>query len=321
MYLQGYSVMEIRNSLNEAGQMTPNEYFNFTRGYNFNTVSQWSIASIYNMLKNEQYTGSYIASVKSMSTKGKRSKIPKSEWVILPDKHQPIISTEDYLKVQELRIKCRQNMEKRNYLLKGKTSCGCCGYALMYGNPTTLAKYRCIHTLGDKKAECHKMSVNANELEEAVLSIIKNQADVVLKSIDLTNLQKKTEVDRIVAEYEEQIRKWIEQRQINYERFALNEIDRETHKELMKGCTEQLTRLNSQLAIIKQAKIEKEEARKLAALAQEALKKAASPQDIVNALIDKVYVFPGNRLEIKWKFVYFENINIGGLINEYGYVK
>jgi hypothetical protein len=43
----------------------------------------------------------------------------------------------------------------------------------------------------------------------------------------------------------------------------------------------------------------------VAALAKNTLSETATPRDIVNALIDKVLVFPGNHIEIYWKFSNF----------------
>jgi hypothetical protein len=53
---------------------------------------------------------------------------------------------------------------------------------------------------------------------------------------------------------------------------------------------------------------DKEADKNVTAIAKEALDAAASPQDIVNALVDKIHVFPGNRIEIRWKFANFAAI-------------
>jgi hypothetical protein len=196
-------------------------------------------------------------------------------------------------------------MNRGNYLLHGKATCGCCGYALVYNNPATSSKYRCVHTLADKNAECHKLNVNANELEEAVIAIIKKQAAVVLDSEDLSGIQKKGEIDQMTTGVEEQIRYWVEQRQKNFEKFILNDIDRDEHKKSMNECSEQLERLNHQLSIIKQTVSDKQESKKVAAAAQEALVGTASQKDIVNALVDKILISPGDRFEIRWRFVNF----------------
>jgi hypothetical protein len=45
--------------------------------------------------------------------------------------------------------------------------------------------------------------------------------------------------------------------------------------------------------------------KKIAALANDVLGDTATPKDIVNALVDKVLVFPNDHIEIRWKFANF----------------
>jgi hypothetical protein len=162
-----------------------------------------------------------------------------------------------------------------------------------------------MKTHADPTAECHKMKVNADELENAVMTIIKKQAEVILDNGDLSELRKMTDFGRRSAECEKQIRQWVEQRQTYYEQFIQGEIDRDTHLKLKSECTENLDRLNNQLAVIKQAEHDKEADKKITAIAKEALNATATPQDIVNALVDKILFYPGNRVEIRWKFANF----------------
>ena len=49
----------------------------------------------------------------------------------------------------------------------------------------------------------------------------------------------------------------------------------------------------------------KDAANKVAALAKDALSTTAAPKDIVDALVEKVLVYPGFHLEIHWKFAHF----------------
>ena len=168
------------------------------------------------ILKNEQYAGTYIASKTFQDVNGKKYHTPKSEWVMIPDKHPAIISKAVFDEVQGIRAKSRKNMHRRDYLLHGKISCGCCGYAMVYGETTVPPSYRCMRTHADPEAQCHKMKVIAPEIEEAVMTVIKRQAEVVLESGDLTGIYKKHEVERRTAECEKQIHQWVEQRQRYY---------------------------------------------------------------------------------------------------------
>ena len=272
----------------------------------------------------------------------KKYHTPKSEWIKIPDKHPAIISKDVFEQVQLIRAISRKNMSHRDYLLSGKTSCGCCGYALSYNAATAIHTYRCTKTHANPAAACHKMKVSSDELESPAMAIIKKQAEVVLGS-ELTSLDdlsdfrkasvsddlsgyRKTSVGilsvdipgnstRLIAgaghisDYEKQINQLSKERQSCYEQFVGGEIGRDTFQTLKAGYTLQIDMLNNQLSILKQSRRQAEQSKdasnKAEALARNALSETATSKDIVNALIEKVLVFPDNHVEIRWKFANF----------------
>ena len=231
--------------------------------------------------------------------------VPKSEWIRIPNKHPAIINKDVFEQVQVIRANSRKNMNRRDYLLSGITACGCCGFALVYGESTTPATYRCMKTHADPAADCHKMKVGADVLESAVMAIIKKQSEVVLACDDLSEFQKVGIDERQKGEFENQISQLASRRQQCYEQFVCGEIDRDTFQSIKSDCTTQIERMNNQLSILKQAEQDKGANKKAATLAQNALNKTATPKDIVNALVEKVLVFPNNHVEIRWKFANF----------------
>jgi hypothetical protein len=73
--------------------------------------------------------------------------------------------------------------------------------------------------------------------------------------------------------------------------------------------TARIDRLTQKLAVFQQSTRKREADRKTAALAKDALSETANPKDIVDALVEKILVFPGNHIEIYWKFANFaENL-------------
>ena len=68
----------------------------------------------------------------------------------------------------------------------------------LYGNTTTQPMYRCMATHADPAAACHKLKIPSIEVEHAVMSIIKKQAEVVLNSADLSGFQKSTVNNKIL---------------------------------------------------------------------------------------------------------------------------
>ena len=303
--LKGFTARDITEELQKARHLPPGEYFKLARGLNIQPTYKWPVLRVREILKNEQYTGAYIAGRTYQDESGCKYHTPPSEWIIIPSKHPPIVPKEIFKQVQALGLQGKRKMQPHNYLLRGKIVCGACGHAMIYGNTTTQPMYRCMKTHANPIAVCHKMKVNANELEEAVMSIIKKQAEIVLESGDLAGLRKNTDFERRIADCEKQIGYWIEQRQKYYEQFVLNVIDRDTHAKLKGECTANLSRLNMQLSVIKQAERDKEAGKKVAAIAKDVLNPTATPQDIVNALVEKILVSPGNNVEIRWKFVNF----------------
>ena len=197
-------------------------------------------------------------------------------------------------------------MSRRDYLLSGLTACGCCGFAMVYNESTTTATYRCMKTHANPAADCHKMKINADVLEGSVMSIIKKQAEVVLGSNDLSGFCKTSEDTRTNGNFEKQISQLTGLRQKCYEQFVVGEIDKDVFRTLKADYTVQIERLNNQLAVLKQAERDNNIMKKAEALAKNALSKTATPRDIVNALIEKVFVFPNNHIEIRWKFANFE---------------
>ena len=309
---QGLSVREIRDRLTEAGYPIPTEYIKLGRGYEITPTCLWTDKCVRGILQNVQYTGAYVAGkiLKNYET-GKKYHTAQSDWIIIPDKNPAIIEQALFDEVQEILTsgKGKRQMRPRDYLLRGDiVKCGCCGYALAYDESTATAAYRCHHTLADHNAECRKLKVNAAELDEVVLTIIRKHAEVVLNSGDLSELRIVGADGKRVADYEKEIWECIEQRQRDYERFVLREIDCETHNALKNDCAERLERLNNQIAILRQAERDKHSGQKSAGIAKRVLSEAVTQREIVETLIDKVLVFPGKKIEIRWKVADFANI-------------
>jgi len=324
MTLQGLSAKVISDKLYEAGYPTPSEQTKLNRGHSIQPTNRWKPQAVKDILKDEQYIGTYIAGksfqlaldcsccADNYAKKNQRRKcrakkyhVPKSEWVMIPDKHPAIISKDVFEQVQVIRANIRKNMNRRDYLLTGKTACGCCGFALVYSESTTPATYHCMKTHANPAAACHKMKISADELEGAVMAIIKKQAEVVLGSDDLSGFRKIGEGAQLLDGYEQQISQLSYQRQHSYEQFVSSEISKDTFQALKTDYTAQIDRLNNQLSLLKQAEQKKGANQRAEALAKNALSETATPRDIVEALVEKVIVFPNNHVEISWKFANF----------------
>lgn len=306
MALQGLSVAEIIRKVREAGYPSPAEHIKLMRGYDISPECRWTDENVRSMLKNVQYTGAYVSGkVRQDYGTGKKYTMRECDWIVIPDKYPAIISNDVFEQVQLLlqqHKKCR-NKNPGALHFSGKIfKCGCCGYGLRYCDKANPPRYHCVHTLALPDAKCHKMKVNAFELENALLTIIKKQAEVVIGSDDLTRFRKTNEETLKMADCENRIRALSEQRQDCYERFLSSEIDRDTFMAMKNEYSAQIEGITNQTALLRQTGRDKETHNKVVTVTKEVMTETATLKDIVTALVDKVFVFPDNRLEIHWKF-------------------
>ena len=170
LYIDGYSIAEIVRRLNSAGQRTE-------------SGRPFCINKIYNILKQERYTGVYIFG---------DHRIPGGMPVI--------IDPDTWEKAQRMKSKTARHYEKSpvEYLLTGKAFCGHCGKPLVGDSGTskdgtTHYYYTCQSR--KRRAGCSKKSVRKDALEDYVINFL---LDHVLSG---------PEMDRIadaIVEYQKQ---------------------------------------------------------------------------------------------------------------------
>lgn len=167
MYLQGDGYTSIINELNRRG-------FKTKKGNSFGKNS------LYDILRNERYTGVYIYNKSLPLTSNKkfnRHASKNAEDIIKVKGGIPqIISTEDFVKVQELMNKRRHKTAtykaKEDYLLSGKIICGECG-SIYAGNArrsknSTYISYTCTKKNGREK--CRNRGTQRDLIESIILN-------------------------------------------------------------------------------------------------------------------------------------------------------
>jgi DNA invertase Pin-like site-specific DNA recombinase len=309
--LGGLNVPQICEKLTEAGFPTPGEQKALDRGESITLGKAWARGPVKRILRELQYTGVAVSGRFFADTKPVMpQKRTLSECTLTPNARPAIITDETFNAVQEILAKRpKKTYTRRNYLLKGKVRCGCCGRNLIYDNGQGYPSYRCQYSNGDITARCHKLNIIAKELDEVVMSLIRKQAEVVLNSESLSDLRKVGTERQKVVECENTLKQCIEERQSAYEQFVLREIDRETYLSLKADCTAQIDKLNNQIAVIKQAERDRESVKKAIDLAQQIVDESLTPQEVVETLIDKILVFPDKELETQLKVTHFANID------------
>ena len=201
MYASGISPDKIAAKFNEedipsAGRIA---FLRTGRKYNNNEHPYWEQATIRPILKNIAYLG-HLAQQKFTSVSYKNHKVirkDQSDWVIVYNTHEPIISQELWDKVQE-RMKSRAKGRRMHmgvtHPLSGFLYCADCGGKLKMGYVWDKKKndYRynfdCGRLKRYGKSYCFSHHITAPVLEEIVLGDIREMAQkIVLDEDEIKN--------------------------------------------------------------------------------------------------------------------------------------
>lgn len=251
MKLEGYSLCRIADKLNELGVLTPLQYkrsigLKCNAGYWKGEEHIWVAATVLRILTNELYIGNMV--------QGKNRKInykikycqpvEEKDWIRVKNTHEPIVTKAVFDRVQELLrddTRTSPNMETVN-LLGGLVRCGDCGQNMVltnrHKNERTYKYYICSTAKSSK--DCGLHMINADKLEEIVLSAVQNQmrllidaerlietaGDVPLKSHKVKILE-----DQILS-MEGEISRYQEMKERLYEDYQDEIIDKDDYEEL-----------------------------------------------------------------------------------------
>ncbi len=163
-YADGKSLLMIRDALNTSGYKTK-------KGRAFGVNSLWDL------IRNEKYIGTYVYGKSTIGPDGKRNTHPKdSENLIKVENAIPaIIDRATWEKVQQQFSKKAHTRARETYLFSGLLKCDLCG-SLLVGNRYQTKKgipyayYRCNRA--QRTAECVAPKYRKEPLEELLLNKI-----------------------------------------------------------------------------------------------------------------------------------------------------
>lgn len=192
----------------------------------------------------------------------------------------------------------------RAYPLRGKVFCGCCDHTM----PRTSNKnhsFVCWHTRVDEAAACHGLTIRESKLEGLIYEVLSKQAQVILNLDGPSNAGRLDIQLAEKAESNNRIKDCMDQKRVLYERFVLKEIGVEDYKSQKAAIDIELDRLRAIHSALEAqtARMQMDEQTKStrAKLAQEAAEARKLTTGLVDTLIDRVYVYPGNQVKIIWK--------------------
>jgi hypothetical protein len=222
---EGLGIARVAKRLND--QQVPSPQGKSSKG--------WTPSVIHRILRNPSYTGARVWN--QQPRYGGGSWNPREEWIVEPDAHPPIITSEIFEKVQEVATARKvaqlsrrsdpggstggkpvhtQKTERRTYNLSGLVQCGQCGSNYI-GDPAsrlradgTRVLYRRYVCIGHKKRKiCTTHLISADVLEGAVARALlqwmgrdpanRIQAETILAQMAETQQVWRTQMDALMA--------------------------------------------------------------------------------------------------------------------------
>lgn len=192
MYASGMSPRKISEILNLEGIPSPATYAYTQSGQKPkpNVVGLWTAVTIREMLNKIIYIG-HMPQLRwtSLSYKNhKRFRKDESEWTVIYNNHEPIISQELWDKVQERKKSVAQGRKTKvgyTHPLSGFLFCADCGNKMklctsVSRKGTRLYHFDCGYHLRYGKAYCFSHYITASALEEIVLGDIREMAQRIV---------------------------------------------------------------------------------------------------------------------------------------------
>ena len=235
---EGISYGKIVGILNTEGIMSPRAYwYQQQKRLSPNQNDIWSYATVKAILKNpiyvgimkQNHTGSLSYKQKTMIRK------PSNEWICHEGLHEPIITKEQWEKVQAINEKVRKSARNiatpRQHLFSGKLVCAGCGKTLSQsiqhknqnGTEKDYISYYCTRYLHSGRTVCswHRISeITLSKLvvadirfyaeqithnTNALLAELKQQLDESSNSYTKADAQEYTEIQKRIAKFEHKL--------------------------------------------------------------------------------------------------------------------
>lgn len=180
MYMDGIGLDAIARALNKDGVLTPTKYreMNKSKFKNCNAqkYAHWTVSTVNYILNNETYTGCLVQGKKEKThykEKTCKKKI-KDDWIRVEKTHEPIISINDFNRVQEIKQNKNIRISKgRKHFLSNKLRCMECGCTLKKNQVENRIYFTCKVAHYDKKI-CKGVFISSALIESTILSEFKS---------------------------------------------------------------------------------------------------------------------------------------------------
>lgn len=335
-YLELQSQSAVMKYLTDSKVPIPEVYKGTRRGVKAKHPYEWNYHTIRSILRNQMYIGDMVQNVhiKKSFREKKIIKNDKENWVIVEGTHEPIIDKETFDKVQKLLdANYRQPTPEYQRTFKGLMFCHECGHLIGVGNPKRdnrpiekqyVYTYCNYYRKNSSYNKCTPHTMNYNNLEEQLLSIITNVCDKYINLVgydDLIENRKKT-----LTTYTTDLEKKVSRLEIDLktidlkiEKLYMDRLDDiitpDAYKKLTDKFEEQKQEMQKQIDELNKSITDYEENNKIEDLLEtqtivkEYLKTRKNPpRDLILKIIDKIEIHQDKTVDLHFKLKQLEEV-------------
>ena len=280
----------------------------------------WTEKSVNNILKNKEYTGCLVQHTsQNISYKTqKRRRLPKSEWCVVENTHEPLIDLDTYLLAQTMRNKSdtykkdRRNVE---YTLANLVYCKDCGakMCINYDKKRDRVIMNCgSYRKYSKYGICFSHFINYDKLEKTIYQKLRElSCQYMNDKEEFERIIKKEFVDpkEVLKDKIEKARKEIDalrrKQDALYDDKFNNIIDAETYKRLYDQTSKNIEKSNETIMLYEQElssiREECDSYRDSISIIESYLKIDHPTNEMIHKIIDKIYITKDKTVEIHYK--------------------
>lgn len=286
--------------------------------------SHWTSGTVYHVLKNEKYKGTYVGAkfIMPVPCKHRVLRAPLEQQVRIEDSHAAIVTTEEFEQAQKVIMLQNGkhqagNYTKHQYPLKGKVYCGYCQKLMKYRVLKKLGpSFNCRFSATAVDSPCKRIPISEELLEHIVRSALTaqiKQAEYVLEILHererkalicFSALERQEE--KLSAEKAEIVK----QRVALYEQYADGNMSKEefirqrdAYRVQEDERMEQIQRLRTEKnQIFQPVKKDTDNLQAVMNTVGEAGDVMHLSQNVVETFIDRIEVFNDERVKIHFTF-------------------
>ena len=328
--LQGNRTGAIAKILNEKQIPTPaayhvaeNHVYSEQKAWDLQR-SHWTSGTVYHVLKNEKYKGTYVGAkfIMPVPCKHRVLRAPLEQQVRIEDSHAAIVTTEEFEQAQKVIMLQHGNHQTGNYTkhqypLKGKVYCGYCQKLMKYRVLKKLGpSFNCRFSATAVDSPCKRIPISEELLEEIVRNALTAQIKQAEHILEILHERERkalicfSALERQEEKLSAEKAEIVKQRVALYEQYADGNISKEefvrqrdAYRAQEDEKMEQIQRLRTEKnQAFQPVKRDTDHLQTVISTVEEAGDVMHLSQNVVETFIDRIEVFNDERVKIRFTF-------------------